>query len=524
MPKLFEAERFYPQIPPLWPLRNLLLAGVCAVVVATSAQSASPLHDAQDPSVSFLVQQSDDDDDDGAGGGGDDDDGAGGGNDDDGGPGGGGDDGGAGGGGGDDDGAGGGGDDGGSGGGDDDDAGAGGGDDDDDRTGSGGDDDDDRSPSTRDGRSSSDDARPVSRDVTEREAAEFRDDRGYRARSGEILLINPTGANLDASRGLGFTVVRTIQFPETGMSAVILKTPRRLTTIQALRRLRRKDPAGRYDYNHLYDFRPTLELKSPYQPGMEEAPRRTLSQQTDLSIGIIDTAVYAGHPVLKGARIEQKTFHRAGAGARADHGTAVVSVLADNRDGLLPKCRFYVAGVFGVAQAGDPVSSVVELASAIDWLVERDVAVINMSLAGPPNVLLEAAIQRALAKGHAIVAAVGNAGPNAKPLFPAAYTGVIGVTATDVRRQVFRRAVQGAQVDFAAPGVAVRAANGSGTGESLYSGTSFATPYVAAQIALNLKRPSTSQLGTAVQSLVSRAKDLGAPGRDDTYGFGLLDP
>jgi subtilisin family serine protease len=364
----------------------------------------------------------------------------------------------------------------------------------------------------------------AARGEREQEIAEFRDERGYRARTGEIILINPTPENISAGRTLGFSVIRTIQLSETGVTAVILKTPRRLNTVQALRRIRRKDPSGRYDYNHLYDFRPTLELKSPYQPGTEEAPRRTLSKQSDLSIGIIDTAVYAGHPVLKGASIEQRTFHKAGAGARTDHGTAVVSVLADNRDGLLPKCRLYVAGVFGTARAGDPVSSVVELASAIDWLVERDVAVINMSLAGPPNALLEAAVQRAQADGHVIVAAVGNSGPNSKPLYPAAYPGVVGVTATDVRRQIFRRAVQGAQVDFAAPGVAVRAANGSGTGESLYSGTSFATPYVAAQIALTLKRPNPARSTTTIQSLVARARDLGPPGRDDIFGFGLIEP
>jgi subtilisin family serine protease len=198
--------------------------------------------------------------------------------------------------------------------------------------------------------------------------------------------------------------------------------------------------------------------------------------------------------------------------------------LADSRDGLLPKGQYYVAGVFGVAAQGDPVSSVVELANAIDWLVGRDVAVINMSLAGPPNGLLEFAIQRALAKGHAVVAAVGNAGPASKPLYPAAYPGVIGVTATDAKRRIFRRAVQGNQVDFAAPGVSVRGANGGDTGESLYSGTSFAAPYVAAQIALSLKRPNPNQASAAVQSLAARARDLGVPGRDDTFGFGLIEP
>lgn len=477
-------------------LRSFLLCGVCAFSFTNATLAFSPAPDADPAEMQVLVQQDHNDDDD-TGGGGDDDGGAGGGGDDDGGAGGGGDDdGGAGGGGGDDGGAGGGGGD---------DGGAGGG-------------------AASGERSQDDEPVRMSRDEGEIEVAEFRDESGYRARTGEILLIDPSRESLEASKSLGFIPVRTIGLSDLGVTAVVLKTPRRLSTIQALRQLRRRDPSGRYDYNHLYDFRPTLEMKSPYRPGGEEAPRRTLSNQSDLSIGVIDTAVFDGHPVLRGARIEQKTFHRSGAGAAADHGTAVISVLADNRDGLLPKSRYFVAGVFGVAPQGDPVSSVVELANAIDWLADRDVAVINMSLAGPPNALLEVAVQRALAKGHAIVAAVGNSGPNSKPLFPAAYPGVIGVTATDVKQRIFRRAVQGGQVDFAAPGVSVRGANGGDAGESLYSGTSFATPYVAAQIALSLKRPNPSMAAAAVQSLTSRARDLGVPGRDDIFGFGLIEP
>jgi hypothetical protein len=510
MTKPTDNQTIHGALPNLLQLRNLLLCGVCAAAFAATAHAAAPMPGADPSELTYLVQADDDDDDDDGGGGDDGDDGAGGGGDD-GGAGGGGDDGGAGGG-GDDGGAGGGGDDGGAGG--DDDGGAGG----------GGRDDDGGTPAAGGGRSQDDEPTQLARDETDREPQEFRDERGYRARTGEILLINPSRENLAASQRLGFTPVRSIDLSDLGVTAVVLKTPRRLSTIEALRRLRRSDPSGRYDYNHLYDFRPSLELKSPYQPGVEEAPRRTLSNQSDLSIGVIDTAVYDEHPVLRGARIEQKTFHQNGAAARADHGTAVMSVLADRRDGLLPRCRYYVAGVFGVAAQGDPVSSVVELANAIDWLVERDVAVINMSLAGPPNALLEVAIQRALAKGHAVVAAVGNAGPASKPLYPAAYPGVIGVTATDVKQRIFRRAVQGSQVDFAAPGVAVRGANAGDTGESLYSGTSFATPYVAAQIALSLKRPNPSQAAAAMQSLLARARDLGVPGRDNTFGFGLIEP
>ncbi|MBK6454031.1 MAG: hypothetical protein IPF84_16605 [Proteobacteria bacterium] len=63
--------------------------------------------------------------------------------------------------------------------------------------------------------------------------------------------------------------------------------------------------------------------------------------------------------------------------------------------------------------------------------MQQSVPVINVSLVGPPNVLLQRAIQMALARGHLIVAAVGNDGPSAPPLYPAAYPGVVAVTAVD---------------------------------------------------------------------------------------------
>ena len=160
------------------------------------------------------------------------------------------------------------------------------------------------------------------------------------------------------------------------------------------------------------------------------------------------------------------------------------------------------------------------LVKALDWLISSGVDVINISLAGPPNRLLEAALQRASESDVTILAAAGNGGPVAGPMYPAAYKTVVAVTAVDAKGQVFRLANRGDYLDIAAPGVGVRHAR-SGGGYASSSGTSFAVPFAATAVArLRQLQPGDN----ALELLCNTAEDLGPPGRDSIYGFGLLRP
>ena len=126
-----------------------------------------------------------------------------------------------------------------------------------------------------------------------------------------------------------------------------------------------------------------------------------------------------------------------------------------------------------------------------------------------------------LRRGHVLVAAVGNDGPAAPPLYPAAYPGVIGVTAIDARGRTLPEAARGPQVDFAAPGSGLDAAN-AGAGFKSVRGTSFAAPLVARRAA-ELARPPAEGLSTSVMATLKReALDAGPKGRDDRYGDGVL--
>ncbi|MDE2049932.1 MAG: S8 family serine peptidase, partial [Gammaproteobacteria bacterium] len=151
----------------------------------------------------------------------------------------------------------------------------------------------------------------------------------------------------------------------------------------------------------------------------------------------------------------------------------------------------------------------------------------------PPNALLQQVVALMVARGFLIVAAVGNDGPAAPPLYPAAYPGVVGVTAVDARRRVIFEAERGPQVMFAAPGADIPAAT-LPDGFEKVRGTSFAAPLVAGLLAERLgsadsasgtvpsSPPNPAAAHAAVDALARSAAHLGAPGRNVVFGYGLV--
>lgn len=157
---------------------------------------------------------------------------------------------------------------------------------------------------------------------------------------------------------------------------------------------------------------------------------------------------------------------------------------------------------------------------AFNWLEGEGVKIINMSLSGPPDTLIEDAVAKLAAKGIILVAAAGNEGPNnTGPSYPAAYDDVIAVTAVNKNLQNYRYANRGSYVDVSAPGVAIWTAL-PGSQHGYHSGTSFATPYVTASLAAIYPRVGGQNTTAALQALVFR--DLGDAGADAVYGRGLL--
>jgi subtilisin family serine protease len=186
--------------------------------------------------------------------------------------------------------------------------------------------------------------------------------------------------------------------------------------------------------------------------------------------------------------------------------------------GAAPGSALYAVDVFCGLATGGAVDSVAE---AFAWLLHEQVPVINVSLVGPPNRTLASIVQNVLARGPRGGGAGGHPGPAAPPQYPAAWPGVVGVTAVDARQQVLVEAQRGAQVKFAAPGADMAAAQ-LHQAYALVRGTSFASPIVAGLLALELHTPDPGAAQQAVATLAGRALDLGVPGLDPVYGHGLV--
>ncbi|WP_443750158.1 S8 family serine peptidase [Asticcacaulis solisilvae] len=324
----------------------------------------------------------------------------------------------------------------------------------------------------------------------------------------EIVATAPSDAALAAAKAAGFTVTRTDTLENLGLSVVVLAAPKGVSTNDALRRLKKLDPDGVYDFNDIY-----LGSQSASAPG-----GGSVNGAGGGRVGLIDSGVDTGHPAFQGARITQKGF--AGAPQPGEHGTETASLLigrADGFAGAAPGADLYVADVYCNAPTGGSTPAILQ---ALDWMAKERVAVVNISLVGPSNAPMKAAVAAMVARGHLIVAAVGNDGPAAKPLYPAAFDGVIGVTAIDRRNHVLPEAGRGPQVKFSAPGADISAARPGGY--AAVRGTSFAAPIVAGLLSRQLRDPDPARARAAVEALAASAQDLGVKGLDTTYGNGLV--
>jgi len=360
-----------------------------------------------------------------------------------------------------------------------------------------------------------------------------RDPRGNPIVRDELLALSPSAQAIDAALANGFRVVREQAARDLDLHLVVLQIPSSMNIVKALRQLRAADPTGTYDFNHIYigvgvvstagpSNTPAASSETSASSSDTPAPQSTgagASDQPLPRVGLIDSGIDSSHPAFHDALI-----HSWGCGGRvlpSAHGTAVASLLvgqAARFHGMLDRAELYAADVYCNAPTGGAVDA---LAAAFAWLAEQRIAVINVSLVGPDNAALAQIVRALTTKGYVLVAAVGNDGPAAPPLYPASYPHVVGVTAVDAHRRVLIEAARGNQVMFAAPGADMPAADVGGKYAPI-RGTSFAAPIVAALLAQSVTAPDLGQSSAAIESLAKSAIDLGPPGRDLTYGYGLV--
>ena len=355
------------------------------------------------------------------------------------------------------------------------------------------------------------------RELMRRNPALERDPRGAPMVRNEVVALSPSQQALDRARAAGFGVGRTRTLEGLDTTIVVLQAPVGMSTRRALDRLRAADPDGVYDYNHVY-----LESGDVTPAGGEQGAvvaASDLSAPASVRIGLIDGGVQRSHPVFRDITVVE--YGCAGGTVPSPHGTAVASLLVGRTDafhGAAPGAQLYAADVYCGLATGGAVDSVAE---AFAWMSRQRVPVINISLVGPANGLLEQIVRRVTERGHLVVAAVGNDGPGSPPLYPAAYPAVIAVTGVDSHQRVLVEAGRGKHVDFSAPGSNMSAA-GLESGYGRVRGTSFAAPIVAGLLARQMASLDKAQADAAVAALAAQAVDLGAKGPDRIYGVGLI--
>ncbi|MFL9827212.1 S8 family serine peptidase [Rhodoplanes sp. SY1] len=242
----------------------------------------------------------------------------------------------------------------------------------------------------------------------------------------------------------------------------------------------------------------------------------------NVAIAVIDSDVDARHPDMHGAVTER--FDPSGTAAKPHlHGTGMAgAILARYRlRGIAPDASIVAVKAFDERSTA-PEATTFQILKGIDHAMRRGVRVINMSFAGPHDVMIERKLQEAYDKGIVLVAAAGNAGPTSPPLYPAADPNVIAVTATDRGDAPLPQANRGKHLAVAAPGVDILAPAPGGAYQ-LTTGTSIAAAHVSGVVALVLEKRPDLTPDEVRAILVGSAAPITGTSETET-GAGLVDP
>ena len=357
--------------------------------------------------------------------------------------------------------------------------------------------------------------------------------RGDRYEAGEVVVLADRPEILVKAREMGFRLIGEQHLASLDLSILRLQTPAHVDERLALAMLRAAIPRLTADVNSLYapysaQSDQVVSLPQPDYAQRMIGWRAGESCGAGFRIGMIDMAP-GPSPALSGQKLHLQSFLDQGKQAFDNgHGTAIASLLIGHglaghteAAGLLPAADLYAAAVF--ARDGDrSEASAFAIAGALDWMAANQVRVVNISLSGEANSLLDIAAQRAAAKGAVLVAAAGNGGPGAPPAYPAALPGVIAVTAVDQEGHVYSKANQGNYIAFSAPGVRNLGA-GAGCPRRVSDGNLRRGPLHRCGCGTRAHERCPAAIPAEIsRRLAGRAMDLGEPGKDPVYGYGLV--
>ena len=341
----------------------------------------------------------------------------------------------------------------------------------------------------------------------------------------EFLVLDPPPGYLTSIPSLGFSIVDVVRLDAMQSTLYHLKIDSGHHPFQVRHLHDKFHPNVIADVNHHFG------LHARYRKLTDYFSRRAANWGTPKSgcgqgirMGTVDGGLDTKHPAFKGRNVTYRSFHRKGQKISSiAHGTAVASVLVGGPTwgNMLPNAHLSATNVFQKNKKGRSRASAKGIFLAVNWLLKQRLKVINFSIGGSANRLVKRAIERAHKRGIILIASAGNNGPlTRKKSYPAAFRHVIAIAASNRFDKTAKFSSAGDYVEFSAPGVKIYTAVPGGG--RLMSGTSFASPIVAAFAAAAIKYKGIKNLD---QMRAYLRKNTAAHGRkkwDKFSGWGFL--
>jgi type VII secretion-associated serine protease mycosin len=249
-----------------------------------------------------------------------------------------------------------------------------------------------------------------------------------------------------------------------------------------------------------------------------------------VTVAVVDTGVDATHPDLAGNVQPGTDFVDPGGDGHLDndgHGTSMAGIISGHGHGNN-------AGVLGIApkaqilpvrvMAGSHGFGASKESRGIAWAAQHGVKVMCLAFAGDADdPELKQAVAEALAADVVVVAGAGNRPESSHVGYPAAYPGVVAAAGVDQQGNHADVSVTGPEITLAAPAVDI-ASTQPNNKYSKGVGTSDATAIIAGVAALVRAKYPNLSAAEVVHRLTATATHKGPPGRDDEYGYGIVNP
>lgn len=295
-------------------------------------------------------------------------------------------------------------------------------------------------------------------------------------------------ARLRIARGLaqqyGLQMVDSWPMPALGLDCFVMRLAPGMSAVDVTQLLSRdarvESAEPRQTFHTLAKDDPLYSLQ-PTANSWHLAELHALATGHHVTIAEVDSGVDSGHPDLAGQVIDQRNFVDDGAYRAELHGTEVAGIIVARAGngvgiaGVAPQAQLLALRACWQLVAGSAASACdsFTLAKALQYALQKHVQIINLSLSGPDDRLLERLLDAALAQGIAVVSAVDDSASDGG--FPASYKGVLAVTGE-------RSATQAPDV-LRAPAQDIPTTQ-PGARWNLVNGSSFAAAEVSGLVAL----------------------------------------